>query len=837
MAAVQSAVRLPTPPPGESALVNPLKRKARSPSPSNTRNGRPEKRVDSKPSAEDKQTEARKAYLALLEKSRTGGIYVPPSKLKALEKEAQLPEDKNSKEYQRLMWNALKKSINGLINKANTSNLKEICVELFDENLQRGRGLFAISMIQAQHSSLPYSALLASLVCAVTSKLPQVGDLLVKRLASRFQKAFKRNDKKIAQSSVHFVAHLTNQQVVEEKLVIQMLLLLLNEPSDDSVELAVDLIRQVGAFLEDNNAALTKLVFDQLRQVLQGSDISQRTMYAIEAVMQERKEKFQSNPAIPDGLDLIEEEDKYTIEPPDLDEAIDIEQGLNVFQFDPKYEETEEQWRQLRAELLGEGDDSEDDAAESVTDDGVESETEKQQEIHDLTAEELTRLRRNIFLTIQSSGSYEEACHKLLKMPLPAGKERELPAMVIESCCQKATYEKFFGLLGERLCQVSRFIQAQFEEEFVDRYKTIHRYDAAKSRNMAAFFGYLLGTNAIGWHCLSCIVMTEQETTSASRIFIKIFLQGMLEEIGPKQLEARFKDPMLAPAFTGLFPTDHPRNTRFAINYFTSIGLGSLTEGMREHLANLQAAQAAAAAAAPPPPPPVARGRGRSDSASSRSSYSSYSSYSSRSRSDSRSRSPARRRASSSYDSRSPSPRGRRRARSTLSSHSRSRSPRRRSISSSIDSRSRSRSRTSRRRGRRTSSSPVSSSRSRSVSDSRSPPLRRRRRSTASVSRSRSPPTRRTRRGRSVSSASGSRSRSRSPRRRRARSGTSSRSRSRSVSPSRSRSPPPRRAAPARTRSPPRNARPANGGRAPPAPKERSLSPYSKRVALTRGGR
>lgn len=33
----------------------------------------------------------------------------------------------------------------------------------------------------------------------------------------------------------------------------------------------------------------------------------------------------------------------------------------------------------------------------------------------------------------------------------------------------------------------------------------------------------------------------------------------------------------LQPFFEGLLPRDNPRNTRFAINFFTSIGLGGLT--------------------------------------------------------------------------------------------------------------------------------------------------------------------------------------------------------------------------------------------------------------------
>jgi pre-mRNA-splicing factor CWC22 len=30
--------------------------------------------------------------------------------------------------------------------------------------------------------------------------------------------------------------------------------------------------------------------------------------------------------------------------------------------------------------------------------------------------------------------------------------------------------------------------------------------------------------------------------------------------------------------FEGLFPVDHPNNVRFAINYYTQIGLGRLSE-------------------------------------------------------------------------------------------------------------------------------------------------------------------------------------------------------------------------------------------------------------------
>ncbi|KFM62438.1 Pre-mRNA-splicing factor CWC22-like protein, partial [Stegodyphus mimosarum] len=57
--------------------------------------------------------------------------------------------------------------------------------------------------------------------------------------------------------------------------------------------------------------------------------------------------------------------------------------------------------------------------------------------------------------------------------------------------------------------------------------------------------------------------------------------------MGLTNLNARVKDVTLQEAFDGLFPRDHPHNTRFAVNFFTSIGLGGLTDELREHLKNL----------------------------------------------------------------------------------------------------------------------------------------------------------------------------------------------------------------------------------------------------------
>ena len=156
--------------------------------------------------------------------------------------------------------------------------------------------------------------------------------------------------------------------------------------------------------------------------------------------------------------------------------------------------------------------------------------------------------------------------------------------MIVECCSQERSYSQFYGLIGERFSKLNRVWAENFEEAFANYYDTIHRYETNRLRNIARFFGHLLGTDSISWAVLSVVKMNEDDTTSSSRIFIKILLQEMTEEIGLKKLTERFNDPTLAQHFAQVFPMDNPKNTRFSINYFTSIGLGAVTEAMREHL-------------------------------------------------------------------------------------------------------------------------------------------------------------------------------------------------------------------------------------------------------------
>jgi len=210
-------------------------------------------------------------------------------------------------------------------------------------------------------------------------------------------------------------------------------------------------------------------------------------------------------------------------------------------------------------------------------------------------------LRRSIYLVIQSSLHFEECVHKLLKLNIAEGQEKEVVTMLIDCCAMEKMFNRFFALQAERLCRLKPEYQDEFASAFETQFATVHRLETNKLRNIGRFFAHLLYTDAISWSLFGPIRITEETTTSSSRIFVKVILQELSEQWGIKKLAERFKEPTLAEFFDGLFPKDHPKNIRFAINYYTAIGLGVLTEDLRDYLEKVGpqlAAQAKAQAAA-----------------------------------------------------------------------------------------------------------------------------------------------------------------------------------------------------------------------------------------------
>lgn len=74
---------------------------------------------------------------------------------------------------------------------------------------------------------------------------------------------------------------------------------------------------------------------------------------------------------------------------------------------------------------------------------------------------------------------------------------------------------------------------------------------------------------------------------SLSKVNFTILVQELSEHLGIRILNERLSDQTMQDSFESIFPRDTPKNMRFAINFFTSIGLGGITENLREYLKNM----------------------------------------------------------------------------------------------------------------------------------------------------------------------------------------------------------------------------------------------------------
>lgn len=586
-------------------------------------------------------------------KLKSGGTYVPPAKLRALMAEVELEPE--SETFQKIQWENLKKRINSIVNKVNKENIKIMVVQLFKLNLFRGRGLLCNSLIKSQQLSTVYSDVYSSLVSVINSKIPEIGMLLLKRLIVRYKRMARRENTDGCRAIVIFLSELVVFHVCSPTVIMDIILQLLEKPNDFKIDMTVTILNHCGVLLNDNESEWFDKVKNILRHVLNENIVHSKAQFLIQTFFDNFNEKIDKGETIDDSLDLVDEED-YVTHSFDITDRIQGEDKLDVFTYDDNFKVNNEKYDILRKEILGsdiesdengesdeeenvpEGNsdfssDNDDDADDDDKESGKEEETKLTVQIKDLTEQELTNFQKNVYLTIMSSMGPEEATHKLLKLPCidPNRKEYMLADMVVKCCAQEKVYSKYYGLIGENLIVINKKWSISFQNLFKENYENCYRYETALLRNIGAFWGHLLASDKLGWECLSVIKLTENDTTSSGRILIKFIFQKMQEEIGVNHLLERIEEPYIQPFIEGIFPTSDAENLRFSINFFTAIGLGKLTETMRETLENL--------------PPNIEaiedtnedRGRSKSRSSSTSSTYSS-----SRSRSYSRSRSRSR---------------------------------------------------------------------------------------------------------------------------------------------------------------------------------------------------
>ncbi|KAF8286893.1 putative pre-mRNA-splicing factor CWC22 [Trypanosoma cruzi] len=524
-----------------------------------------------------------------------------------------------SEALQRESWQALSRSITGIINRVSGENVQLSATELFRENIIRGRGLLCRSLMRAQLADPDLSDVFASLVSRVNKEFSIIGLLLVKRLVVQWWRLHRRGDWTALRCVSRFLAWLYIFNVVSVDVIYQIILahLTAEKRCDDDVDQAAALFRDTFRAMSQRDVAeFHAHVLTPIRDLLAMDDdalrLSARAQTLLETCLGEvqKWERVKHTVSIiPPQLLLVEACEQKCHEV-DLDDAakMNAEEQLDRFVFDADYDAHEDAYETARCAVLG--DDWETELLEQVAAAEEEEEEEEEQGEGTIAREEEARgqersvqekqssmdaakqvvdererqIRKDVYMAMRSSVRADEVVHKILKS-MPSQTERTVCFMVIEGCCEESIYKRIYGMVAERLCKSNTKFQVFFAEAFRTRYEHAEDLVEKQIEYTCKIYSHLLRTDSLPWHrCLSVLDIIESDMSQ--RLMIQWLLQGMVEALGMRAVQERLeKDKELRSSTVKLFPVDaNEEGLERAVNLFEAMGLGELGAGVRAKL-------------------------------------------------------------------------------------------------------------------------------------------------------------------------------------------------------------------------------------------------------------
>ncbi|CCK72389.1 U2-type spliceosomal complex subunit CWC22 KNAG_0K00210 [Huiozyma naganishii CBS 8797] len=493
---------------------------------------------------------------------------------------------------QKEQWVAIGEHVQGNFQKLDNTNLIETFHNLFKVNLVIGKRLLAKAVLEDECEASVHT--ISQLCLLVNNVLPSFGPLIGQEIVCRFLHDYKNKNHAEGRRILKLLSSLYKVGLIHEIVILQLLQILLSrENEQDSIWDTVIILRFCGKKLQDANPRAYNAIRDKLETLECPLDSNIKT--ELEDLLDEKQ--------LEDNVTLVHH--SAVIVPnryPPFSTSISQDENfwdlpkenLARFKYHQNLNDLEEEYDELKRGFSVQEpvDASEQEEIQvSETEPAPEATTVpvvKPYTVKDMTSSENIEFKKKIYLVLKSSLSGDEAAHKLLKLRIPDDRKYEIVDIVVKSSIQEATYSKFYGILGERLCSSHRSWKPAFLQIFNENFQNLDDFEPAQLRILGKFWGHMVATDYIGLEVLSNFKLNEEESTPPSRIFLKFIFQECVAELNAQELKERLQEEYIQPYLVGLFPKEDPNHIRYAINYFTAIGLGLLTDDMRETLDTIE---------------------------------------------------------------------------------------------------------------------------------------------------------------------------------------------------------------------------------------------------------
>lgn len=143
-----------------------------------------------------------------------------------------------------------------------------------------------------------------------------------------------------------------------------------------------------------------------------------------------------------------------------------------------------------------------------------------------------TDVRRSIFCVIMAAEDYMDAFEKLQHLGLKGQQEREIVHVLLACCLQEKTYNPYYAVLGQKLCDTDRKYQLSIQYSVWDKIKELDTIAKQSSANLAQFLTHLIMEKGLPLSVLKVIQFSELNKHSVRfmrQILLSIIMNADLQ--------------------------------------------------------------------------------------------------------------------------------------------------------------------------------------------------------------------------------------------------------------------------------------------------------------------
>ena len=106
---------------------------------------------------------------------------------------------------------------------------------------------------------------------------------------------------------------------------------------------------------------------------------------------------------------------------------------------------------------------------------------------------------------MMGADDYVDAHTRLVKLRLTKGQQPEMVRVLLECCGQEGIFNRYYALLGARLCETFREFRFALQFAFWDAFKTLGELTLHRTANTAKLLAQLIQRDAVPLACLKVV--------------------------------------------------------------------------------------------------------------------------------------------------------------------------------------------------------------------------------------------------------------------------------------------------------------------------------------------